>query len=366
MQVENDIYSFGRTFYVLLHHRFPDEKKKQRSSLDRFLLKCCAKDDSQRFHTILEMQDALQHLSKGYLHRNKRRVMILICLCSVLGAWLTETWYDRNKENHYQSLLKQHQYEQAILYHSSDLRAYQEYIETRMKQHGEVGRNEALIQIFQLYEQYPLAMKQDVMRYLIQECIKSKDRVLCEQAQQLINDSQTKLEEFMYLHLISSSVTRSERVRRLAQQIEEVMAMNQENRSVHIELLIACYEYDRIQSIEVYETLIKLYEMQEDMEKKYDLQYEYALWLCDQDPAEMKNYVTMLAKEWQSIERMPYLGNLYMEVFERVIVDEQKAKELGLLKEAQSCLMRWKQKYPKDESVDASLSQIKYLMEKWR
>lgn len=290
----------------------------------------------------------------------------MICLCSVSGAWLTETWYNRNKENHYQSLLKHHQYEQAILYHSSDLRAYQEYIETRMKLHGEAGRKETLIQIFQLYEQYPLNMKQDVLRYLIQECIKSRDKGLCEQAQQLINDSKSWQEESLYLRLISSSVSQSERVRQLAQQLEEVMAMDQENRSIHVELLIACYEYDRIQSVEVYESLIKLYEMQKDMEKKYDLQYEYALWLCDQDPAGMKDYVTMLAKDWQSIERMPYLGNLYMEVFERGIGDEQKAGELGLLREAQSCLTRWKQKYPKDESVDASLSQIKYLMEKWR
>lgn len=312
------------------------------------------------------MQEALEHLSKGYLHRNKRRLIILICLCSVLGAWLTETWYDRNKENHYQSLLKQHQYEQAILYHSSDLRAYQEYIETRMKQHGEVGRNEALLQIFLLYEQYPLEMKQDVMRYLIQECIKSKDKKLCKQGEQLINDSKSMLEEALYLHLISSVVSHSERVRLLAQQREVVMAMEQEDRRKHIELLIACYEYDRIQSIEVYEALIKLYEVQKDIEKRYDLQYEYALWLCDQDLAGVKDYVTMLAKEWKSIDRMPYLGNLYMEVFETVIADEQKAEELGLLREAQSCLTRWKRKYPKDESVDASLSQIKYLMEKWR
>lgn len=365
IHAENDIYSFGRTFYVLLHHHFPNESNLQETRIDRFLLKCCAEDQTLRFHTIEEMRKELDHLSKSFLHRNRQKLLFGICILCVLSALLFGQWHERNKERNYAALLSNHRFEEAILYRSNDLRAYQEYVAYELQEYGEDGRDDTVNRILLLYETYPLEMKSDIARYLIQECIKSKNPQLYIQAAQMITEKEP-IEESIYLPLLSSELSQMERERYLAQIRSIVMAMEQEQRAVHLELLIACYEYQPITTAATFEHLIDLYGLQKEYVKQQNLQYSYALWLCEEDPASMKPYVMELEKQWHTPQQMRLLGNLYMEVFEETIKDEDKGRELLLLKKAEMCFTKWKETYSRDESVDALLAQIQYLMEKWR
>ena len=365
IHAENDIYSFGRTFYVLRHHHFPEETQAPSTGLDKFLFKCCAENDKDRFHSIEEMEKALRQLMQSFPYRNMRKLLFGMSTFCILGALLFGQWHERNKEQTYADLRSTHQYTQAILYQSDDVRAYQDYVAYEIQERGEAGRCDAVKQILLLYETYPLEMKTEIARFLIQECIKSKDEHLYGEAVKLLKEKES-MEEYIYLPFLSSKLTGMEREQYLAQVTTIIMAMDEEERFVQLELLIACYEYKPLVCGASFETLIDLYQLCKDNVKQQNLQYTYALWLGEEDPSSMNAYVTELEKQWHSPEQMRLLGNLYMDVFEETVPDEKKGRALHLLKKADGCFQQWKQRYPNDKSVDASLSQIQYLMEKWR
>lgn len=57
----SDIYSFGRTCYVLRHGCFPDEKDST-DALDDLFLRCCREDKKQRYSNMGDVVRELQML----------------------------------------------------------------------------------------------------------------------------------------------------------------------------------------------------------------------------------------------------------------------------------------------------------------
>ena len=60
----SDIYSFGRTCYVLRHGQFPADGA-CRDALDALLLHCCQEERNQRFSSMQAVMKELVRLCKG-------------------------------------------------------------------------------------------------------------------------------------------------------------------------------------------------------------------------------------------------------------------------------------------------------------
>ena len=306
-----------------------------------------------------ELHDAYKKV-KGSPFGNRRKLVWLIAWSCLGAAVVLNECHEAKKEDTYHQLLIQQKYEQAILYQSDDIRAYQEYLEQAYQKDQIIGKTAALQNIKLIYASYPLEMKSDVAAFLIQECILTKDVKQLEYAVELMKNLDEDAIEKEYLPIVTAIVQGKQAVSMLEKRYQELSSSTE---SEQIDILTALYEMQEINKEESYVTLISLYEKQQDRYKKQQLQYAYGLWLCEKRQENALPYVQTLEQEWKDSAYHFYLGNLYMEVFESCVEDEQKRNHMDLLEKAQQYFEEMEQE---QQSKEVSLRQITYLKEKWR
>lgn len=120
IDIRSDIYSFGVTFYVVLHQSFPKQEIKVHGHLDHLLLKCCADKPNDRFRAISDVQKAFHG------HRKLMKVAVSFILCLfVLGVIFLNKW-ETTMETVYQQNLKNGFYEEAIAMYPQRIQGYEQ------------------------------------------------------------------------------------------------------------------------------------------------------------------------------------------------------------------------------------------------
>ncbi|WP_416324703.1 hypothetical protein [[Eubacterium] hominis] len=356
-----DIYSFGRLFYVLRHQCFPEDHKLSASqdAIDKFLLRCCEIDPKKRYRDMKELDKAYQAIVHKTLQW-KNKLLLSLMLCCISCALFSNYQYEKEKEITYLQLIEKQDYEEAILYQSDDLRAYQCFLKQAEKEHQLKGKILALKRISQIYENYPLSMNEEIACYLIQECVLTKELSLYEYALRLIKEIKADAYEKNYesaLSLILQKQDVMSSLKVLYQKLDDPKDMSDKK----VDLLVALYETQSDQLAQTYEFLLPLYELQHASSKKIELQYAYGLWLCEQKDVSIFSFVEQLENEWD-IKEAYHLGNLYLEIFEKCIVDEEKSNRMDLLDKANMYIDMVKE----DTNREAMLQQVTYLQKKWK
>lgn len=122
--IQSDIYSIGKTFYMLYHGHLP-QPEDTLDPLDRILMRCMAEKPEDRYQSITQIYQALGRKREKRKHTLYR--IVLYACCMSLFFTLGMRSYKKHQvhiEESYQKAMEKQQYEQAIQWKPEDRSAY--------------------------------------------------------------------------------------------------------------------------------------------------------------------------------------------------------------------------------------------------
>ena len=334
----------------------PDQKPKE--AIDIFLWRCAQKDHNQCIHDMSDVALQLDKLSKHHKKHISSFFLTGIMVMMILVSRYCMLCYEDKKQQIYNDLIRQKAFEKAICANPDQIDAYRAYL-------SYTNKKDALKHIERLCEQEAFDLHPDIKQYLVLESMTLKDLSTAHFAYQLLQRSKSEFDQ-SYRQILGDVLDKKDCKRSLSALYTQIIKETDTDSSVHKELLADLYELSNDLDKTMWMQLIQLYEEASMQDEMHRVQYAFVVWQIERKDKDVTGYIQKLEKEWQSDKDLLLLSSLYMDAFESCISDEEKHAHLHMLQEAKTLLKKIKHEDVIRESIQQTISQLDYLMEKWR
>lgn len=164
VQLQNDMYSFGRTFFFLYYHKFPQKKHYFRNS-ERVLLSCCQKKIP--FKSFLKIKRALFWSFPGY------RKMAYAFICTLVFVFLGNFFksnYENKIETSYQKYMQNRDFENAIQLAPYKVEAYEQF-NMQLKKRKKFNDQQRLWFLDQMIRRRNQTKNRAIANFYVLECM---------------------------------------------------------------------------------------------------------------------------------------------------------------------------------------------------
>ncbi|MEG2800506.1 MAG: hypothetical protein RR890_01165 [Longicatena sp.] len=160
-----DIYSFGMTFFVLIHNAFY-KKEVCATPLDHVLEKCVESIPENRYQSFLEVKEAVRVLyekKKKSVLKRSISCFIVSALCMVTGIYFMQLTHKEIESKYHTAMMKEN-YQEAIGWKPTEVGAYRKLY------------NQALLKSAKLSDTQQESAMRDVLLIMEEMMIKSNQK----------------------------------------------------------------------------------------------------------------------------------------------------------------------------------------------
>ncbi|MEG0526318.1 MAG: serine/threonine-protein kinase [Longicatena sp.] len=361
-----DIYSFGVTFYVLLHGHFPKEAKKV-SPLDKALLKCCKKDVKKRFQSFEEVKkNVRKQMMKRSMHLYKMILLIILSLIMVWVGCYEERRIQESVSVDYLNAMKEENYLEAMKLSNGEVEPYRRYYEQQCTIENTCEK--ALLEM----ESQAIKWKHDtysqVAFFIASKAIEQQDTFYFQMAYKYLGYVKSEqgiernaIENLRYiLQVLTQRQLNASQQIPLSKALKELEAYANsrkdiEEQYVYEHILLILYEQQHLVLDEANETILrictKMKSQIQDTQNGLDMtkltyldeRIAYAYYRMGMNDYTKQMYTPMKQHYKQSIsyflnsetkDRFSILSSMYLQIFEYAIDDQEKRNYVSILQEA--------------------------------
>lgn len=407
----SDIYSFGVTFFVLLHHSFP-EPLGNPSKLDEILLRCCKTNENQSYPSFQEVENALhsiQDTKKKRIYKRSGWFLFMGMVCFVVGLWCLKTW-NQSVDLRYLEAMRLQDYTLAMDIKATEIEPYQLMLKEAKGTKGEEeDKREKIKEVLWRMEELMILHKQEtnseVAYFFAMNCMAVNDREFYRKASvyfsnvrmkdatndQLVNAFQTVADVFSNaLPLRKQEVVKLQSTFMLCEEEIEALASPQD-RCEHAKILLDLYEYHAsLWGEQGYEARIRLIKniqawqgmdvplspdsrTMDELNRRLGMAYyEKGMFLCQRKDYEgMKETFLQALHVFEGLPRIygeddVRCATMHLTIFEYGVQDAEKSRHINLLQKALEFCMKGLEKTPQDRSLHQVRSLIEQKIELWR
>lgn len=302
--LQSDIYSFGRTFYVLYHGHFPDGQKRQ-DAVDRLLLTCCEEAIEKRYTSFQQVYAAIQKEQiRSSRHFPYMLLLLFLCVMFLLFGIACYSCLKQEHTQHYLRYMKQQKYKEALKWKSDQLEPYVKLYSSLCKDGDGKTCRSALLEVEEQAVLYGREKDDEIALFLAGKFMLLKDSFGYEKAQSYYavidndNKAHNLASSFKKLNqLLWKQTSNSQDLRRLESLLTKIS-----EECTQLSDPLECFQYQKL--------LLMVYDNNHDRIKNGEKQL---LDLCDDMlTAIQKNPRLFSWEEKAYVEEFQAMGFYYM------------------------------------------------------